>query len=423
VTTFRVSPSRVHGSIRAPPSKSYTHRALVVGHLARRRFQVIRPLDADDTRLTARALSALGSRVRFSPHRWTVEPRAGRPAGSVTIQCGESGTTLRFVAALAALGERRVRLEGRGRLPHRPIAELFEALERLGATVDRRSATDGLPATIAGPLEGGVVRLDASQSSQFVSALLLSLPTVSGDSELRLEGPIVSEPYIEATLAVLRRSKVRLRRTGRTFAIPGRQTYRGDRFVVPGDASSSAYLWAAAALTRGRVRVGGVPRDLPQADLASLEMLRSAGALVRMTRDGATVVGRALRGFSIDLTAAPDLYPLAGVLAAAARSPSKLSGASHVVHKESDRRAGTVLIARALGATVRPTRTGLSIRGRSPPTRFRLRGLDDHRLVMSAAVGALGADGPSTIADASVVAKSFPGFWDALRAIAREGPK
>lgn len=423
MTMIRLRPGIVSGTLPAPPSKSYTHRALVAAHLAHRRYAVDRPLDADDTRRTARALVPLGSRVRFSPRRWTVSPARIRARGPVSVDCGESGTTLRFIAAVAARSGQQVRLRGKGRLPERPIRELFDALESLGATCQGPRGARGLPTVVSGPLHGGAVRLNASRSSQFVSALLLTLPTVPGDSTLDLVGPIVSEPYIDATLAVLRYHRVRVRRRGRRFSIPGGQAYRGNRLSVPGDASSAAYFWTAGAITGGRVRVTGIADGWPQADLRVLELLRSAGASVRRSADGATVAAGALKGFTVDLTDAPDLYPLAGVLAASIPGRSRILGTTQAVHKESDRREGTSLLARAMGADVDAIRGGLAVHGTRRPTRFRLRGLADHRLVMSAAVGALAADGPSAIDDARAVRKSFPGFWDALASLRREGAR
>jgi 3-phosphoshikimate 1-carboxyvinyltransferase len=418
--TVRVRPGVVSGVLDAPPSKSYTHRALVAGYLAQRRYAVEGPLDADDTRSTAGALRPLGSRVTFSAGRWAIAPDPSPGNSQGTIDCGESGTTLRFAAALAARSGRTIRLRGRGRLPYRPIAELFDALESLGADCHRAPGPRALPTTVRGPIHGGNVRLDASISSQFVSALLLTLPTVPEASTVDLVGPIVSEPYIRATLAVLRHHRVRVGQRGRRFTIPGGQTYRGSRMRVPGDASSAAYFWTAAAITGGRLQVRGIPRDWPQADLAILELLESSGATVRRTANGALVTGGNSTGFTVDLTPAPDLYPLAGVLAATIPARSRIEGALHVVHKESDRRSGTIHLARAMGAKVRPDRSGLTIVGTAHPRPLRLRGLDDHRLVMSAAVGALVASRPSSIHDGNAVAKSYPGFWNALSALRSE---
>ncbi len=420
MTVIRVAPGKVSGTLRAPPSKSYTHRALVAGFLSQTNYRVEAPLDSDDTRSTANGLARIGAAVRFSPIRWTITPRPSASGRAVSVDCGESGTTLRFLAAVAARSRRKVRLRGEGQLPNRPMRELFDALETLGASCAIPDGARSLPAIVSGPLHGGTVRLDASRSSQFVSSLLLTLPTVKGDSTIDLVGPIVSEPYIAATLAVLRHHEVRVRRRGRRFTIPGGQRYRNPGLVVPGDASSAAYLWVAGAIAGGRVRVTGIPSEWPQADLAILELLRSAGASIRHSPDGAAVEGGALRGFTVNLTESPDLYPLAGVLAASIPEQSRILGAPHVVHKESNRRDGTVRLARAMGADVREQRDGLVIRGSAHPTRFRLRGLEDHRVVMSAAVGALIGDGASSIDDARAVSKSFPGFWMALESLRQE---
>jgi 3-phosphoshikimate 1-carboxyvinyltransferase len=412
VTLARLRPAAAVGSVTAPPSKSYTHRALVAGALTLRRYRILRPLDADDTRRTAAGLEQLGSAVTRHRGRWELAPRR-RPPPRGPVDCGESGSTLRFLAPVAALRTAGAEFVGRGRLPERPMGPLLRALEGLGAEVSFRGAR-GLPLRIRGPIRGGRVRLDASESSQFASALLLSLPTITPDSTLVLEGPVVSEGYLESTLAVLAYHRVRVDRSGRTFRIAGGQRYRGSSFRVPGDASSAAYLWAAAAVTRGRVEVRDVPARWPQADLDVLDLFRSAGARVTRTGDRVRVEGRTLEPFDVELTRSPDLYPLAGVLASCARGTSHLTGAPQVVLKESDRRAGTVRLARALGARVVPTEKGLRIRGSERPRPLRMLGETDHRMVMSAAVGALASDRPSEIGNADAVRKSFPGFWTSL---------
>jgi 3-phosphoshikimate 1-carboxyvinyltransferase len=417
VKVVRLRPGTTSGSVRAPPSKSYSHRGLVAGHLSGRTYQLLDPLDSEDTRATAVGVSRLGTPVARRPGEWIVRKHGEPEAGDrVVIECGESGTTLRFLTAVAARSNAEVVLRGRGRLPRRPVEELLGALRTLGATA-RRDPADG-SVRVQGPLRAGTVILDASISSQFASALLFVLPTLDGDSRLRLRGPIVSAPYLDATAAVLRHHRVRIRRSGRDFVVPGNQRFRGTRFRVPGDASSAAYLWASAATTGGRVAVDGIPAGWPQADLAVLSLLEAAGSSVRGTSTGATVQGRAHRPFAIDLTPSPDLYPLAGVLAATIPGRSRLSGAAHVVFKESDRRRSTIRLARAFGARVTVSAAGLAIEGTEHPRSIELRDLDDHRLVMAAAVGALAAEGTSSLADASAVNKSFPEFWDAIAHLA-----
>ncbi|HXY12276.1 MAG TPA: 3-phosphoshikimate 1-carboxyvinyltransferase [Thermoplasmata archaeon] len=420
MTVVRIQPGTANGVVRCPPSKSYTHRALVVGHLSGRSFRIRNPLDSDDTRATADALVSLGTSVDRRTHEWKLRPSSrARPApGRQTINCRDSGTTLRFASALAALGDRPVALTGSPRLSERPIDDLLRTLRELGARA-RHLRASALPLEIQGPLHSGRVSLDSSKSSQFASALLLVLPALAGDSMLTLRGRLVSWPYVESTLAILHQQGVRVSRRGRVFHVPGSQRILQSEFRVPGDASSAAYLWAAAAISGGTVRVRGLPMTWPQADLAVLSLLRSAGADVTYHVDGATVSANRRVPFRVDLTNAPDLYPLAGVLAATTPGPSRIEGADHVVLKESDRRAETATLAERFGAGVRSTKRGLEIRGTPHPRPLHALRMKDHRLVMSAAVGALGGDRPSSIGDRDSVSKSFPGFWEALESLSR----
>jgi 3-phosphoshikimate 1-carboxyvinyltransferase len=421
VTRRQVGPAQAVGKLAAPPSKSYTHRALVVARLAQRPFEVRHPLDADDTRATRAGLVALGSTVAARPGRWTVRPSAdsARRRRTPVIRCGESGTTFRLLTALAAREDRAVRFEGAPPLARRPIGALVETLERAGVSVHRPRRAS-LPLEVHGPLRPGRFVVDGSVSSQFVSALLLVLPSLAGPSRLRVTGRAVSTTYIDATLAVLRASGIRISGGRAGWTIPGDQPFVGRAFTVPGDASSAAYLWAAAAVTGGRVTVTGLPVRWPQADRAIVPVLRDAGATTRESGDAVEVRGPMARGVDVDLTSAPDLYPLLGAVAATIPARSVLRGATHVVFKESDRRAATVRLVHAIGGTTEDRAGGLVIRGAERPRPLRLIGERDHRTVMAAAVAALAADRPSTLGDADAVRKSYPGFWSDL---ARLGPE
>ncbi|MGC2289887.1 MAG: 3-phosphoshikimate 1-carboxyvinyltransferase [Thermoplasmata archaeon] len=423
MTVRTVRPARVHGRIRAPPSKSYTHRALVAAFLAERPTEVIGPLDSDDTRATRDGLRALGAQIRHSRAGWRVSPlKRRRRTPRAIVRCGESGTTLRFLSAVAALGSAPVNFTGAPQLARRPMRELYGVLRTLGASVRHPSAAHALPCTIQGPLSPGKVSIRGDVSSQFISALLMVLPTLPGPSRLRILGATVSQPYVEATCAVLDERGVRVRRTSGGFSIPGNQRYRTGRIRVPGDASSAAYLWAAAAATGGHVEVEGVPSDLPQADLAILPILSGMGARVRRTSRFVSVAGPLSRPVSIDLTDSPDLVPLVSVLAALVPGGrSQLSGAPHLEFKESNRRVESVRLARAMGAKVSQFSSCIEIIGTDSPRSLKLPSLQDHRLVMSATVAGLAARRNSRVGRAEAVSKSYPGFWDALGALTQGG--
>jgi len=409
-----VSPAVASGTLDAPPSKSYTHRALVAGHLTGRSYRVEGPLDAEDTRATARGLANLGTRAHWSADHWQLRP-ARVPARPV-IRCGASGTTLRLLTSVAGLTGSTVRFTGTARLGQRPLEPLLGALRSAGAEV-RHPLSSTLPLTLTGPLRSGEFRIDGSESSQFVSSLLFALPRLDGPSTLQVTGESVSAPYISATLAVLRSHGIHVSGRPGRWNVPGDQAYRGTRFRVPGDASSAAYLWAAAAVSGGTVSVRGIPDEWPQADAAVLPLLRSAGARVQRRGDAVTVSGPISRPFDVELTPCPDLYPLAGALAAVLPGESHLRGAPHIVGKESDRRAATIDLVRRLGGRSRLGRGELRVTGTRRPTAVRGALWDDHRLVMSAAVASLASGSTARLGAREAVRKSYPGFWDDLTAL------
>ena len=245
----------------------------------------------------------------------------------------------------------------------------------------------------------------------------MTLPLLPGASTLRAGTTIVSRPYLDATVQLLAEHGVRWPRSGRAFSIEGPVRYSGTSFRVPGDVSSAAYLWAGAAITGGRVRTTGLDLRWAQADVRCLDVLEEAGAEVRRARHVVEVQGRVSAPIEVDLTEAPDLLPLLAVVASRIPGRSRLVGAGHSTWKESDRRAYTERLVRALGARTRLSPRLFEIDGAKNRPAHRLPPLPDHRLVMSAAVGALAARRPTWVGPAEAVRKSFPGFWSALEAL------
>ncbi|MCI4362953.1 MAG: 3-phosphoshikimate 1-carboxyvinyltransferase [Thermoplasmata archaeon] len=414
-----VRPGPVSGRIRAPPSKSYTHRGAVIGHLTGVPFELVNPLESGDTRATRDGLEALGTSILRRERRWVFRPNhRPRPPRFRTVRCASSGTTLRFLLSVAALDTVPVRFVGNPDLGRRPVEPLLRALERRGARCRRPGGRRSLPVTVEGVLRPGDFEVSGEESSQFLSSLLLVTPALPSSSRIRLTSPLVSRPYVEATLAALRRQGVEVRAGDDEWEVRAPGGFRRRSFEVTGDASSAAYLWASAAVAGGTIEVAGVDPRWPQADLAVLELLERAGATVRSGARGVRVVGAGLNPFEFDFTACPDLLPLGGVLAALARGgASVLGGAPHATLKESDRHAGTEALARALGARTRRWRQGLAVVPSALPRSLRAPASSDHRIVMASAVAALGLGAPSRIRNVEAVRKSFPGFWDALRSL------
>lgn len=420
MSAWTVRPGPVYGRCVAPPSKSYTHRALVAAASLGVPLRVLGPLVADDTLATAVGLLRLGYPLLVRQDRWEIGRPAPGPSGDpeARLDCGDSGSTLRFLAPLAARAHGAVVLDGAPGLRRRPVAPLLDALEALGAHVTYEGRRGRLPVRLRGPIRAGTVAVDASESSQFASGLLMALAGLRRRSRIELQGEIVSAPYLDATVRTLRTLGAPVRRRGRTLDVGGpRSGPAPNAFLVPGDASSAAYLWAAAAITGGDVTVEGVGPEWPQADLRILALLRKAGSRVSRHRGAVRVRGRAIRPIRAELTDAPDLVPLVGVVAAGIPGTSRLRGAPHLVLKESDRRAGTIRLVRGLGASANGERDGLSIRGRPRTRALDLRREEDHRLVLSALVGALGAAGPSRVGRCEAIAKSYPTAAADLRSL------
>jgi len=413
---------QARGRVRVPPSKSITHRYLDLALLARRPLILEQPLLAEDTRLFLAALARCG---------WTVEERPGEEIGlvppvggvgphpPVEIFCGNAGTMLRFlIASLAALPGRWL-LDGVARLRERPVGPLVEALRRLGAEVRYLGRPGRVPLEIAGAtLRGGVTSLDAGESSQFLSALLMA--GLAAPRPLVVEvSALTSAPYVEVTLAAVRCCGGRIETlpddggTLRYRVVPG--LLPPDRLRVDGDASAACYPAAAAALTGGSVLLEGLSADSPQGDRAFLDLLARMGAGVSWSGDEAMVSGGPLQAIEADLSAMPDQVPTLAALAPFARGTTRIRNVAHLRLKESDRLSAMASELRRLGAEVEEGVDRLDIAGtwwQAPPPHDRV-AVDthgDHRIAMSLAL--VGLRRPGVLVESpQVVAKSYPAFW------------
>jgi len=386
----------LEGKVRAPPSKSYTHRAFFLALLADGESTIEEPLVSDDTEATLNAIRAFGSEADWNR---VVPPEELRKA---EINARESGTTARISVAVASLARGRSVVDGERRLRERPFAPLVRALRSLGVKV----RGEKLPIEVFGGMPGGRVSVDASLSSQFVTALLILASKVGMRVEFE---KAVSKPYIEMTLRTMEAFGVTFERDGGVRVFPG---VKGTKFHVPGDYSSASFFLVAGALY-GRMRVENLDPGDVQADMAIVEILREIGANVKVGRDYVEVSRGELRGFEIDCSDFPDLFPILSVLAAYAEGRSVIR-CRQLRYKESDRvRAMAVNLVRA-GVRVRELEDGLEIQG-GRPRGVVVEDFNDHRVAMAMAVLGLGARGKTVIKNERVVAKSYPGFFDDLR--------
>jgi 3-phosphoshikimate 1-carboxyvinyltransferase len=407
------------GTVSLPGSKSMTNRVLVLAALASGPSTLQRPLHARDTDLMVGALRALGTRidpVGRENRDWRVTP--GHLSAPASVDCGLAGTVMRFVPPLAALADGPVVFDGDLRARERPMAPMVASLRALGAAVDD-DGRGALPFTVHGhgSLNGGTVEMDASSSSQFVSALLLAGARCTAGVDLRHRGkPVPSRPHIDMTVAQLR-----LRGVTVDDSEPDRWVVRPGSIdaldcVVEPDLSNSAPFLAAALVSRGRVRVRDWPAHTDQAGDALRHLLVTFGAEVHRDDRDLVVegVGR-VHGVSLDLHAVGELTPVVAALCALADTPSQLSGIGHLRGHETDRLTAIAAEIRRLGGQVDEQPDGLRIVPR-PLRAARWGTYGDHRMAHAGAVVALAVPGVE-VEDVATTAKTYPGFeqaWERL---------
>jgi 3-phosphoshikimate 1-carboxyvinyltransferase len=409
-------------SLRPPGSKSLTNRALVVAALAHGVSTLEGVLASDDTRVMVDSLGRLGFDVRadWDDASVRIEGRDGAiPAESADLFVGNSGTSLRFLAAMVALGKGRYRLDGVPRMRERPVADQLEALNRLGAIARSELGTGCPPIVIeADGLDGGIADVRGDTSSQYLSGLLMALPRARGPSTIEVAGTLVSRPYVDMTLAVMRDFGVSIaNHKYRRFNVEP-ASYRGRRYRIEPDASGASYWFAAAAVTGGTVTVEGLGTRSVQGDLAFVDLLEHMGCEVRRDRDATTVRGGPLRGIDVDMNAISDTVMTLAVVALFAEGITRIGNVAHIRHKETDRVAAVAAELRKLGATVDERPDGLLIVPPARPAPARIRTYDDHRMAMAFALAGLKSPGV-VIEDPGCVAKTYPGYWDDLARLAQ----
>jgi 3-phosphoshikimate 1-carboxyvinyltransferase len=411
----KVSKSDVWGTVEAPPSKSYTHRAIVIGSLGHY-AKITKPLLSADTLATVDACRAFGAEVRLEGDTIEIAGVIGKPkVPENVIDAKNSGTTMRLCMSVAALADGATVFTGDDSLRRRPNGPLIKALNDLGAVCYSTRGTGTAPIVVHGIMKGGKVNIPGNVSSQFISSLLISLPFAEHNSRIDIEGELKSKPYVDVTIEMLQAAGCQIETGYKEFVIPPSQDYDLKAYRVPGDFSSAAYMLAAAAITKSKVTVTNL-FESKQGDAAILEYLLDMGANVFWDTAGGTVTveGGDLHGIDLDAGATPDLVPTLAVLGAFAEGTTNIENAEHVRYKETDRLCAITTELRKMGANIEERQDGLTIRP-APLHGAAVEGYDDHRIVMSLAIAGLAAEGTTTIGTAESVSISYPGFFDDLK--------
>ncbi len=423
--TLEVQPVQrpIVGSIRPPGSKSLTNRALVVAALAEGVTSLTGVLDSRDTEVMIDSLRRLGILVEQSRPDCTarVTGCSGRvPATSADLWLENSGTSIRFLTAVCALGRGRYRLDGNTRMRERPIRDLLDSLRQFGISVSAELGTDCPPVIVHGDgLPGGATTVNADVSSQFLSAMLMAAPCSAGPVEIRLSGPLVSEPYVDMTLDVMSQFGVSVdRSTPGTFRIAP-QSYRARDYDIEPDASAASYFFAAAAITGGEVTVEGLTASALQGDVHFVDALERMGCHVTWGDRAITVRGgQTLSGIDIDMNAISDTAQTLACVAPFAEGPTRIRNVAHMRHKETDRVSAVVTELSRLGLRVDEHPDGMTIHP-GPLHAGTVATYDDHRMAMSFALLGLRVPG-IVIADPGCTAKTYPEFFRDLDRLCAE---
>ncbi len=424
----RISPSRVRGTVRAPPSKSYTHRAILAAGYADH-ATVRNPLLSADTAATARAVEAYGGDTTQIDEHLEVSGFSGEPrTPDDVIDCANSGTTMRLTTATGSLVDGLTVLTGDSSLRSRPQGPLLEALETLGSRAESTRANGQAPIIVGGNVDGGKTAIRGDVSSQYISGLLMAGAVTDKGIEIELTTELKSAPYVDITLEVLDTFGIETGVLGGDdsavesggadgFVVEGNQTYdpKNGEYHVPGDFSSMSYLLSAGVLAASDKLVVEGAQPSAQGDAAIVSILESMGAEIAWNRDSGriTVERSNLSGIDVGVADTPDLLPTIAVLGAAAEGTTRITDCAHVRLKETDRVAAMASELEKMGINVDEYEDELHVHG-GELTGATVEGHDDHRIIMSLAVAALVADGETTIKGADDVDVSFPSFFDAF---------
>lgn len=406
------------GTIRAIASKSQAHRLLICAALSENDSTVVCSETNNDIDATVRCLNALGARISYEGGAFQVCPIKGPIKGERLLDCGESGSTLRFLLPIACALGTDAAFKMSGRLPSRPLTPLYEELNARGCAFSPQGAN---PLRQSGHLKGGLFTIPGNISSQYISGLLFALPLLSEESFIKITGELESKPYVDMTIAAITAFGIVIEQGDHFYRIKGNQRYRSKQHVnVEGDWSNAAFWLCAGAISAaphaGTIDTNGITvtnldQNSLQGDKSILPILERFGAHIEKNTDSVTVRPGDLKGIAIDAGNIPDLVPVLAAVASVAEGQTTIYNAERLRIKESDRLKAVTETLRALGADIAETPDGLVISGKIRLDGGMVSSHHDHRIAMTAAIVSTVCVNGVTITDAEAVNKSYPGFF------------
>ena len=411
----RVEKTKISGTLVCPPNKSYTHRAIFLASLADGKSVIKNVLYSRDTNATISTCKSFGATIIQDNSSLTVNGIKEVKSPS-EIDASNSGTTIRIAAAIAALGKGKTVLSGDESLRQRPMQPLLDALESIGAKCS--SANGKPPISITGKANGGEVTIPGNISSQFVSALMIMSPLTENGLVLTIDGDLVSKPYLDATITSIKKFGVAVK-TVKPYKnyIISQQKYKPTAFTVPSDFSSLAMLLSASILLGDNITIKTTIDDLPQADKAIFDILKSLGTIVNIEKDNVTVQSqKPLNGGKFDLSNSPDLLPPLAILSLKSSKPIHIFNVKHARYKETDRIAILARELKKLGVSVEEKEDGLILESTDKLHSADLNSENDHRLFMAFCIAGMYV-GSCTVSDPGSIDVSYPNFISDLKKV------
>lgn len=405
--SVEIIPTPLKGSIDMPPSKSFCHRAIIAAALAKGHSTINNIVHSEDILATIDAVQAFGAVVSLEENKAFIKGTDFSRISSNTIDCRESGSTLRFTIPLGLLTNEPIKYIGSGNLSSRPIDPYINIFKEQGIEY---SATK-LPITIKGMLKPGEYELNGNISSQFITGLMFALPMLNDDSLIRVTTPLESKTYIDLTIDTLKSFGINIENENhKSFYIEGKQCYTPTEYSVEGDYSQAAF-WIAAGLLGDSVKCLNLNPSSKQADKAFIDILYNAGAKIEISKDSVTAIKSTLRAFEADVSQYPDIAPILAVMAAVSDGTSRITGASRLRIKECDRLKAISTELNKLGAKVFEGEDSLVINGVETLDGGMVDSWGDHRIAMALSIASIKCTTPLIIRNSSVVAKSYPVFF------------
>lgn len=419
---IKVNPSSLNGNITASSSKSYTHRAILLASLCDGKSEIENPLLSRDTLATIESCKLLGASISMEKSM-IIDGKKPLKVPDNIIDVSNSGTTLRLVSSIAALTSKGYSiLTGDNSVRNRPMQPLLDSLHSLGVRCWSTSLNGCAPLIIeGGGILGGNTTITGSISSQFLSSLLISTPLANKKTLIKLEDKLVSRPYVDATLQIIKHfGGIIIEEKNKSFKIPPLQNYTPKSFKVPGDFSSASFILAGGALSDGQISVNGFNFQLPQGDEYIINILQQMGAEVKVNRDNGNIIVQGtnnLEGGTFDLSNSPDLLPVVAILACKCKNEVLIHGVKHARFKETDRIAVLAKELPKLGVSVKEFEDGLKIKGTKNLKPCTLNAYGDHRMAMAFTIIGLTSQEGCIINGFESIDVSYPKFEEDIHTL------